>query len=57
MSAEPDEEVAKLITLTGMCQTFNCLPASGGLWDQHPYIVEGMKLVLMAQNEKADKGT
>jgi len=57
MSAEPDQEVAALVTLTNMCQTFHCLPGSGGLWDQHPYIVESMKLVMMAQNEKTDKGT
>ena len=54
LSAEPDEEVAELLSITNLCQTLHCLPGPGGLFDQHPYLIEGMKLILMAQNEKAE---
>lgn len=52
LSAEPDQDVAELITMTNMCQSLHCLPNAGGLFDQDPYMIEGMKLVMMAQNEK-----
>ena len=57
LSAEPDDDVAELIIITNLCQTLHCLPGPGGLFNQHPYLVEGMKLVLMAQNEKAEMET
>ncbi len=35
-----------------MCQAFGALPQEGGLLDQDCYLIEGIKLVLIAQQEK-----
>jgi hypothetical protein len=35
-----------------MCQAFHSLPKSGGILDQDAFLVVGMRLVLLVQQEK-----
>ena len=41
--------------ITALCRTFHCLPSSGGLLQQDPYLVEGMSYVVEAMNEREQK--
>jgi hypothetical protein len=49
-----DSDVALAIELATMCETFNCLPAAGGLLDQDPLLLHMMREVLQARHEKAE---
>lgn len=40
--------------MVSLCQTFYCLPNSGGLLDQDPFWVEAMGVVIAAQAQKAE---
>jgi len=40
--------------VTNLCRTLGCLPGPGGLFDQDPYWVEVMSLVIAAQNEQEE---
>lgn len=49
-----EHDVAEAIDLTRMCETFRCLPGPGGLLDQDSYAMFLMKMVIEADNEKAE---
>lgn len=38
--------------MTNLCRTLNVLPYTGGLYEQPWIVVEMMKMVIIAQNEK-----
>lgn len=41
-----DPEIDILAALAESCEVFGCLPNDGGLLDQDPYLIEGMKRVM-----------
>jgi len=53
MKREPDDDVGLAMELAAMCETFNCLPAAGGLLDQDPLLIHMIREVRVAQAEKA----
>jgi uncharacterized membrane protein len=55
MSREADAEVAALIELYYMCETFHALPGAGGILDQDSYLMYGLLLVASAVQEKTAK--
>ncbi len=38
-----------------LCKQLRCLPGSGGLFQQDPYLIDGITFVLEAINEKEAK--
>lgn len=54
MNRPPTERVATLIELAYTCEAFNTLPGPGGLLDQDWYLVEGLRMVKLAQAERAE---
>jgi hypothetical protein len=54
MKREADVDVGIAIEMAAMCETFHCLPKSGGLFDQDPLHLIMMREVIIAQREKAE---
>jgi hypothetical protein len=43
------------MTITALCKQLHCLPGPGGLFQQDPYLIDGISLVLDALNERQEK--
>lgn len=48
----PTEKVAVLMQLVNMCETFHCLPSSGGVLDQDPWLMDQFVMVQIARQER-----
>lgn len=46
--------MSRLVEITSLCRTFHCLPGPGGLFQQDPYLMDGMGFVLEAMNEREE---
>ncbi len=55
MGAPASNEVAQSIEMTDLCRVLNVLPYSGGLYEQPWIVVEMMRMVIKAQNEKEER--
>ncbi len=54
-TAKTSPDIIRIIELTNLCQAFNVLPREGGVLDQDAETMRKMQMVLVAQNEKAEK--